>query len=285
MPALSIIIRSHNDRPFIGRTLDGLRRQTRHDFEVIFCDDRSTDGTAEIIADAWPDALHLPPQEGGYVPGKVLNRAVQAASGEIVVFNNADAIIAHEQWLENLTSPLADPAVAAAFARQDPRPDAWPLVRKDHERAFGDGRTAAGWRHFFSLASAAARRALLLDHPFREDLQYSEDIEWSWRVKHLGWKLAYAHNAAVEHSHNYAPAALWKRFYHEGIADAAIFAEQPNLWRALRQWLAETARDTVFCLAHRTGKGLLQAPAYRFRQKIGHYRGLCAAARTAQAPH
>ena len=82
MPALSIVIRSHNDRIFIERILDGLRRQTRTDFEVIFCDDNSTDGTAEVIA-KWPDALQLPPEEGGYVPGKVLNRAVRAARGDI----------------------------------------------------------------------------------------------------------------------------------------------------------------------------------------------------------
>lgn len=280
MPTLSVVIRSHNDRLFLDRTLTGLRRQTQPDFEVIFCDDRSTDGTAAVIAD-WPEALRLPPQEGGYVPGKVLNRAVRAARGDIVVFNNADAVITHDQWLENLTRPFADPAVAAAFARQDPRPDAWPMVRRDHARAFGDGRAAAGWRHFFSLASAAARRHLLLEHPFDERLQYSEDIEWSWRMRRLGWKLAYVPEASVEHSHNYPPAALWKRFYNEGLADAAIFADPPSLPHAILQWLAETARDSAFCLRQGSWKGLLLAPAYRFRQKFAHCRGLGDAARAA----
>ncbi|MGI6356557.1 MAG: glycosyltransferase [Lentisphaerae bacterium] len=273
MPAFSVVIRSHNDRIFIDRTLDGLRRQTQTDFEVIFCDDNSTDGTAEVIAE-WPDALRLPPEEGGYVPGKVLNRAVRAASGDIVVFNNADAIITHDEWLANLTRPFDDQAVAATFARQDPRPDAWPMVQRDHARAFGDGRVAANWRHFFSLASAAARRHLLLEQPFDERLQYSEDIEWSWRMKRLDWKISYVPDAVAEHSHNYEPAALWKRFYNEGLADAAIFDDSPNLLRAFRRWLAETARDYAFCLQQGSWKGLLSAPAYRFRQKFAHYCGL-----------
>lgn len=280
MPSLSVVIRSHNDRLFIDRTLAGLRRQTRSDFEVVFCDDRSTDGTAAVLA-TWPNALRVPPLEGGYVPGKVLNRAVRAAGGDIVIFNNADAVITHDQWLENLTRPFADPTVAAAFARQDPRPDAWPMVQRDHARAFGDGRTAAGWRHFFSLASSAVRRQLLLEYPFDERLQYSEDIEWSWRLKNLGWKLAYVPEATVEHSHNYPPAALWKRFYNEGLADAAIYADPPCFRRALRQWLAETARDGAFCLRRGRWQGLAQAPAYRFRQKFAHYCGLRAAAHNA----
>ena len=148
------------------------------------------------------------------------------------------------------------------------------MVQRDHARAFGDGRVAANWRHFFSLASAAARRHLLLEQPFDERLQYSEDIEWSWRMKRLDWKISYVPDAVAEHSHNYEPAALWKRFYNEGLADAAIFDDSPNLLRAVRRWLAETARDYAFCLQQGSWKGLLSAPAYRFRQKFAHYCGL-----------
>ena len=44
------------------------------------------------------------------------------------------------------------------YAQQIPRKDARPLIRKDYRRAFGDGSVARTWRHFFSIAAAAAPR-------------------------------------------------------------------------------------------------------------------------------
>ncbi|NMA45922.1 MAG: glycosyltransferase [Lentisphaerae bacterium] len=204
MPAISIIIRAHNDAAYLPQVLAGLRRQHRQDFELIACDDRSSDNSAELLR-SWPGVTMLPPEPNGYVPGKVLNRAVRAARGDIVVFNNADAIILDECWLEELIAPLTDAQVAATYARQLPRPDAWPMVLRDHEQAFGDKPQGPGWRHFFSLASAAARRDLLLATPFSETLQYSEDVDWTWRLRKEGWLIRYAPKARVEHSHNYPP--------------------------------------------------------------------------------
>ncbi len=272
-PAVSIVMRSHNDAAFAGRTLEALRRQTFRDFELVVCDDSSTDGTHELLA-AWPGVRMLDPEPGGYVPGKVLNRAVRACRGELVVFNNADAVILDDKWLERLIAPFADERVAAVFAHQHSRPDARLVVRKDYERAFGDGTLSATWRHFFSLASSAARRTLLQEQPFDESLQYSEDIEWSWRMRRLGWRIVYAADAHVEHSHNYPRRSLWRRFYQEGRADAAIFGTPMPYWRCWRQMMAETLRDWMY-LARRGGwREIGFAPYYRYLQKYGYYCGL-----------
>ncbi|MGI5924380.1 MAG: glycosyltransferase family 2 protein [Lentisphaeria bacterium] len=273
MPAISIIIRAHNDAAYLPQVLAGLRRQHRQDFELIACDDRSSDNSAELLR-SWPGVTMLPPEPNGYVPGKVLNRAVRAAHGDIVVFNNADAIILDECWLAELIAPLADVQVAAVYARQLPRPDAWPMVLRDHEQAFGDKPQGPGWRHFFSLASAAARRDLLLAMPFSETLQYSEDVDWTWRLRKEGWLIRYAPKARVEHSHNYPPAALVKRFYNEGLADAAIYGDKSQPLRACLKAAADYARDLKYCIAKRHWTGILSAAPYRFRQKLAHDRGL-----------
>ena len=273
MPAISIIIRAHNDAVYLPQVLAGLRRQTRKDFELIACDDRSSDCSADLLR-SWPGVVVLPPEQNGYVPGKVLNRAVRAAHGDIVVFNNADAVIQDERWLDELVAPLADDHVAAVYARQLPRPDAWPMVQRDHEQAFGDNPQGPGWRHFFSLASSAVRRDLLLATPFSESLQYSEDVDWTWRMRKQGWLIRYAPSARVEHSHNYPPAALIKRFYNEGLADAAIFGDKPQPLRACLQAAADSARDLKYCAANHLWTGILMAAPYRWRQKLAHDRGL-----------
>ncbi|MBP5181455.1 MAG: glycosyltransferase, partial [Lentisphaeria bacterium] len=213
---VSILVRSRNDEAFIGRTLEAiLSQECSVPFQVVCCDDASTDGTGKIIQ-SFPGVKLLPRPEGEYRPGERLNYMIRNCDGEIVVFNNADAIPLDRHWLSSLIAPLLDGSADAVYANQLPRPDADFLVRKDSLRAFGDGRTAAKWRFFFSLASAAAGRKDLLEHPFNETIRYSEDVEWAHRRP---IRIVYAATARVEHSHNYTLKELKKRFYGEGVAD------------------------------------------------------------------
>lgn len=268
----SILVRSRNDEAFIGGTLEAIFGQDSPiPFEVICCDDASEDRTPEIIA-SFPEARRLPRPEGPYFPGRRLNYMVRNCRGDLVVFNNADAVPRNREWLRNLLAPLRNGSADAVYGNQLPRGDASYLVRKDNLRAFGDGKTAAKWRFFFSLASAAARREDLIRNPFDEEIRYSEDVEWAHRRP---IRIAYAADALVEHSHNYTLGELKRRFYGEGYADAEIFGDPPALFRELASGARETLRDVAFLLAHPRGLGELPAaPLRRFIQRFYHWKGV-----------
>ena len=166
-PFASVLVRSHNDEALIGRTLDGIFAQkVAFPFEVVVCDDASTDLTREIAA-RFPVRFFERPV-GPYKPGRTLNALVRDAKGDVVVFNNSDAVPLDDRWLDSLVKPLLDEPSRPVFtfANQLPRQDAQALVRKDSERAFGDGKVQATWRFFFSLASSATWRRLLVETPF-----------------------------------------------------------------------------------------------------------------------
>lgn len=269
---VSILIRARNDEKFVGRTLRAIFEQECDvPFEVISCDDGSTDRTPEIIA-SFPEVIRMERPEGEYRPGRRLNAMVRRASGDLVVFNNSDAVPLDRHWLTELIAPLRAHTADAVYGNQLARPDAAWLVRKDNLRAFGDGKEAARWRFFFSLATSAARREDLLEHPFDETIRYSEDVEWAHRRK---LRIAYAANARVEHSHNYTFAELKRRFYGEGGADAVIFGDRPDLPREMISALLETLRDCRFLLAHPAGlRELPGAPVRRFLQRFYHWKGV-----------
>lgn len=278
LPLVSILVRAHNDEAFVERTLERIFAQkTDFPFEVLVCDDASTDATREI-ATRFPVRFVERP-DGPYRPGRTLNVLVRAARGTIVVFNNADAVPCDESWLANLVRPLveAPETPLATFANQLPRPDAQALVRKDSERAFGDGRVQATWRFFFSLASSATRRALLVETPFDERIRYSEDVDWAWRMSRrtvAPMRIVYCPDALVEHSHNYTFRELARRFRGEGAADRVIFGDRPTLARELVGATRETLRDWAYLATQPRHWGEAPtAPVRRLIQRLSHWRG------------
>jgi rhamnosyltransferase len=306
-PEVSILVRTRNDAPFIAKTLDAIAAQEgAPSFEVVVCDDDSTDGTSEILKGR--NGLRFVTRPAGeYRPGRTLNAMVREARGEIVVFNNADAIPLDGRWLAALTAPLqatADgvtgravaPATAAiaTFAQQVPRADAEPLVKKDYARAFGDGSVSKDWPRFFSLASSAFRRDWLLENPFDETILYSEDIELVNRFS--GCEPAagsggrprghsktnplvrrYVAEARVEHSHNYDKGQWARRFYGEGYAEQQIFGDPvPGRLRVAAQAAVEALRDAKYL---KSAAAFFAALARRLAQKFAWRRGMADAAR------
>jgi len=267
---ISVLMRSHNDIKYISKTVEMLLTQTVDEtVEILSCDDRSTDGTAEYLASV-PELRRIAPPVGKYVPGKTLNHMISQAKGDIIVFNNSDAIPQHREYLKNLIAPLKDEKVDCVFGNQIARADAYLVVRKDYERAFGDGSVSAAWGNFFSLVSSGFRKNDLLARPFNEQIQYSEDADW---VNRYNANIVYVSDAVVEHSHNYTLQEVRKRFFNEGVADRQMGKTGMSFCRCIKSIAAETLRDWVYLAKHRTLKEFFYAPLYRWVQKASYYRG------------
>ena len=270
---ISVVVRSHNDAGLIRDTLTRLCAQTVADrMEILLFDDNSTDGTLEIAA-SFPDVTIVPWDGLPYNPPRVLNRALDTARGKYIVFNNSDAVPCSNDIVERIVAYLSDPQVGAVYGNQLPREDAWPLVRKDYERAFGDGSVAASWGFMFSLVFSAVRADVARQIRFNPAFQYSEDIDWALRIRESGLKIVYEKDAAVVHSHNYTPEILRKRFYNEGIANSMLYGTKPCFCRAFLGFAAESARDFLYLCRHREFGYCFKGVRYRWTQRMSCFRG------------
>jgi len=123
MPAkVSVVIPTYNNAALLCETLDGVRRQTFKDFEIIVVDDGSKDNTADVVASYDPTIHYL--QQTNQGPAAARNKGVSFAQGEFLAFCDHDDVW-NERHLESLLAVFAEhPAAAMVF---------------DDARYFGEG--------------------------------------------------------------------------------------------------------------------------------------------------
>ena len=93
-PPTSVVIPARNEEPSLPRLLASLRQQTHPPDEVIVVDDESQDGTREIAVRAGVrvvDSLPLP--EGWTGKSWACHQGAEVATGEILIFLDADTVL------------------------------------------------------------------------------------------------------------------------------------------------------------------------------------------------
>lgn len=107
-PRVTVVVCAFNEERTIGACLDSVLASSYPDLEVIVCDDGSMDRTAEVVAER-PVRLHRLDHRG---LSMARNAGVDAATGEVVAFLDADATC-HPDWPYHLVLSLDEGNVAA----------------------------------------------------------------------------------------------------------------------------------------------------------------------------
>src|SRR5947208_2356721 len=102
-PRVSIIMNVRNGLPFLREALDSVLAQTSDDWELIFWDDRSTDGSASVLADYPDPRIRYVLADQPVTLGRARDLAIREARGEWIAFLDQDDV-----WLpEKLAKQLA----------------------------------------------------------------------------------------------------------------------------------------------------------------------------------
>jgi glycosyltransferase involved in cell wall biosynthesis len=113
-PSLSVVVPARNAAATVGLVLDALAAQSSPPDEVIVVDDASTDDTAAVAERHGATVIRL---EEPHYAGGARNRGWDAASGDVVVFLDADAVPA-PGWSDGLRRSLEEhPGSVVACAR------------------------------------------------------------------------------------------------------------------------------------------------------------------------
>jgi GT2 family glycosyltransferase len=260
--AISIVIVVWNAKKYVLECLDSLKEnlaEIRAEVEVIIVDNASTDGSAELVEQRFPEFKLIRNADNlGF--SKANNIGIAQASGDYICLVNSDV-----KFVDDCLSPMLryledNPGVAmigpkmltakGEAARSTMRfPTIWnsltralALDRVFRHSAFFGGHLMSDFDHqrtipvevlngwFLLMRRSALEKVGLLDPQF---FMYGEDVDWCYRFHQAGQKLVFFAGAGAIHYGGASSASAPLRFHIE------MYRANLQYWRKHHGWLAQ----------------------------------------------
>lgn len=209
---VSVVIPNFNGIAFLDSVLGSLEGQTERNFEVIFVDNGSTDGSCSFVAANYP-WVHLIELSENFGFCRAVNEGIRAAKAPYVLLLNNDTEVA-ENFVEEMLAAIKRHENAFSCAAR---------MVKYHDRDriddAGNYYCALGWafargkgkdvhryekeeKIFAACGGAAIYRKKILDKIGlfdEEHFAYLEDTDIGYRARIQGYENWYAPRAIVYH--------------------------------------------------------------------------------------
>ena len=192
-PRVTVLIPVYNGEKYLHGAISSILTQSFSDFEILVVDDRSTDKTIEIMK-CYSDnpKVHLMQNETNLGPGATRNRGFLAARGEYIAMLDCDDLACPDRLAEQVSFLDSHPdfgmvgsavemidselcVFGLAFFRQAPEEIPPTLL----------------FNNCFANSAIMAKRIVLLEERYKEDVFFSEDYELWVRIvrKYKAWNL------------------------------------------------------------------------------------------------
>jgi hypothetical protein len=122
---VSVVIPARDAAPSLPRCLEAVMRSARGQAEVIVVDDGSHDGTGEVARPYGATVIRQPRATG---PAAARNAGAARASADVVLFVDADIVLAEDAIPRVVEAFRADAGLAAVFGSYDDTPGARTFV-------------------------------------------------------------------------------------------------------------------------------------------------------------
>ena len=247
---VSIVIPNYNGKQYIKECLDSLKYQTYTDFEIIFVDNGSLDGSRSYMKENYPNTkLILLDKNYGF--SSAVNVGIKASEAEYVVLLNNDTAV-EKDWLENLVRCIeSDSQIFSCSSKMiryherhliDDAGDDYCLLGWAYK--LGDGQPIEGYNQnkevFSSCAGAAIyRRSIFAQIGYFDEafFAYMEDVDISYRARIYGYKNIYCSDAIVYHIGSATTGATkYNSFKVKLAARNNIYVPYKNMPK-LQRWL------------------------------------------------
>jgi len=266
MTSITVAIPCYNEATFIDQTLRSINHQSLRPSEIIVVDDGSSDTSRTIVKRHTNVRLISHKKNLGIASAR--NTAWKNASGEIIVFIDADAP-ADYRLVKSLIGCYENGNVAgvggqAVEVNQSSLYDRW--RREILFQSWGN-KTLPCAKFLFGLCSSYRTRIPAELGGFDRRFQTSgEDVDFSYRVRKAGYKLVYNPKAIVYHQRTDNLLSLKKMVYRHSYW--AFVAQRKN---GCYEQKVSLSRSAVKFLSQIFIKGLMKRdPSFAWLTIILH---------------
>jgi len=188
---ISIIVPVYNNPDDVTECIAAIRKSAPRDAEILVVDDGSTDSTPAVAAAAGARVLNLAENSG---PAAARNYGARHAYGDILVFVDADVVLAPDA-LQKITESFAARAdIAAVFGSYDATPRAPGLLSQYrnllHHFVHQQGHAEAAT---FWAGCGAIRKSVFEQVGGFDEKRFArpsiEDIELGYRLRAAGFRI------------------------------------------------------------------------------------------------
>jgi len=235
----SIIVTVYNRDRFIGRCIESLLAQSLKSYEIILCNDGSTDGSRDIMAQYEKYShVYIIDNDRRRGPSYSRNQGILKSKREFIAFTDSDCV-ADREWLEEIIRPfLRDPAIMITGGKVvDPKiENYWDFV---NEGSNFIAKENAYVKRVIGC-NMAFRRDFLEKHKFDEELKTVGGEELDLCIKCLkgGHNLYYIDSAKVVHYHRANLKENFKQHFAYGFSNTdVILKNHKNLIFIYHYWI------------------------------------------------
>jgi glycosyltransferase involved in cell wall biosynthesis len=230
LSSVTVIIPVYNAQDTIKEALEALSCQTYSGrIEIVVVDDGSSDGTADVIR-KFPNVRYVHQDNAG--PASARNRGAQEASGEILLFTDADCR-PEAAWIEKMVAGFSQTDIGVVAGSYDIVNSASPLARFIHgEILFRHRKHMPEFPRAFGSYNVACRRVVFesaggFDATYRQ--ASGEDNDLSYKVLKLGYRIRFLKDALVAHFHQEDLIHYLKEQYRHGFWRAKMYLDHPRM--------------------------------------------------------
>ena len=252
--------------------------------KVLVVNSSSQDGTVELAEEYGVDVAVIPRREFNH--GATRELARKMIGTEIVVMMTPDAYPESEEFLEPLVKPLQKGIAGVAYARQLPHlgadffeafPRYFNYPDADQLRGLDDVGKYGAFTFFCSDSCAAWLNSALDEVGGFCPVLTGEDTIAAAQLLLAGYKIAYAADSRVRHSHRYTLRQEFQRYFDTGYAREGrkrLFFQQGGDERHgavfMKQMLRKLAREKPMLLPYAMLQAITKYTGYRLG-RMGHH--------------
>lgn len=180
---------------------------------------------------------HIRPEEFDH--GGTRHQGAMMSHAQFFIYMTQDALPVNERLVENLMEAFQNEKVGAAYARQLPAADCGAIERftrnfnyppESRVKSEEDLSVLGIKTYFCSNTCAAYRKSVYMSlGGFETKVIFNEDMIMAGRIIQSGYKIVYAADAQVIHSHHDGCMKLFKRNFDMAVSQA----EHPEIFEGI----------------------------------------------------